>query len=158
MTWSDAARAAALEARRMHARGRRATLLGPTVYHGSDVRFTKFNPAKMGTRTDPGFFGVGAYLVDDKANAGRWGKYTLKASVRLKNPLHVSGITDFVAKAGQRQVSKSEYANEMRRVTSGLLSRGHDGVVYHRADGKTQYVSFRPAKQVKIMGFSKSSK
>ena len=123
----------------------------PVAYHGSDVTFDVFDPAKMGSRTDPGFFGRGAYLVDDRENAQRWGKHVLRGAVRLENPLRVSGMSDFIAKAGQQKTEgKEAYRAEMNRVTDALIAKGHDGVVYVRSDGKTQYISFFPQRQVKI--------
>jgi hypothetical protein len=120
----------------------------PVAYHGSDVAFTKFDPSKMGSRTDPGFFGRGAYFVSDPDNAARWGKHVITARIDLKNPLVVSGITDFVNKAGQRKTNgKAEYAAEINRVTDNLIHQGYDGVIYKRSDGTTQYILFFPDKQ-----------
>jgi hypothetical protein len=115
------------------------------VYHGTDAEFDAFDNAKIGSRTDPGFFGAGHYFVDNEANAARWGNRTIAAYVALENPLVVSGITDFVQKAGQRKTEgKQAYAQEMQRVTSDLISKGYDGVMYRRSDGTTQVIAFRP--------------
>jgi hypothetical protein len=119
------------------------------MYHGTDASFAAFDDSKLGSRTDPGFFGFGHYFVSDQANAQRWGKNVMAAHIELRNPLVVNGITDFVAKSGQQKTEgKPAYAKEMQRVTKHLISQGYDGVVYHRSDGKTQAVAFR-ADQIK---------
>ena len=123
------------------------------VYHGTDAIFDKFDKSKCGSRTDPGFFGVGTYFVDDIENAKRWGKYVVTARITLQNPLKVNGITDFVTKTGQQRIDpklskdeqKKAYAKEMRRITDLLIKNGYDGVEYVRENGVKQYVVFDPS-------------
>jgi len=126
---------------------------GVIAYHGSNVEFDKFDAKKIGSRTDPGFFGQGAYFVSDKENAQRWGKHVITAKITLNNPLTVTGITDFIAKTGQQPTGgdKTKYANEIKRITKELIANGFDGVIYNRSDGTTQYVCFFPDSQIEIV-------
>jgi hypothetical protein len=123
------------------------------AYHGSDGEFDKFDPKKMGTRTDPGFFGRGAYFVSDKDNAQRWGKHVITAKIKLNNPLTVSSITEFIAKTGQQPTGgdKIKYAAEINRITDELITNGFDGVIFNRSNGTTQYVCFFPNSQIQII-------
>lgn len=129
------------------------------AYHGTDSKFKEFDPNFLGTKTDPGFFGWGFYFLDDKNNAKRWGKYVITVEIHLKNPLVVSGISDFIQKSGYKQlpqsISKEQHKNlykkEIQRITKELINSGYDGVVYERSDGITQYVSFDPKTQIKIL-------
>jgi hypothetical protein len=128
------------------------------AYHGTDTKFNNFDDAKIGSRTDPGFFGAGHYFVSDKSNAGRWGTYVVSAELTLKHPLHVNGITDFVNKTGQQQVGsdKLKYRQEINRVTNELKRNGYDGVIYSRSDGTIQYIVFS-SKDIKVINVEPAS-
>jgi hypothetical protein len=128
------------------------------AYHGTDTKFDTFDDAKIGSRTDPGFFGAGHYFVSDKSNAGRWGTYVVSAELTLKHPLYVNGITDFVNKTGQQQVGadKVKYKQEINRVTNELKRNGYDGVIYSRSDGTTQYIVFN-SKDIKVINVEPTS-
>jgi hypothetical protein len=121
------------------------------VYHGTDVLFNKFDISKIGSRTDPGFFGRGFYFIDDKEIAKRWGKYIVSAYVNLKNPLYTTGIEDFIQKSGYKSPLKNNlsreqnnllYKKEINRITDELIKKGYDGVIYTNSAGKKQYISF----------------
>jgi tRNA nucleotidyltransferase/poly(A) polymerase len=112
-------------------------------YHGTDNLFDIFEDSKIGSRTDPGFFGQGHYFLDDPLTASRWGKYVIEADISLRNPLIVSGISEFVQKSGQSKTNtKEEYLKEMIMVTNKLKESGYDGVVINKSDGRQQYVAF----------------
>ena len=120
------------------------------VFHGTDSQFDSFDNSKLGSRTDPGFFGAGHYFVSDRNNAQNWGKYVKAAYLSIKNPLYVNGISDFVKKSGMKEIGymsdkekyKQLYRAEVLRVTGDLRKKGFDGVIYDRGNGKTQYIVF----------------
>lgn len=138
------------------------------MYHGTDTIFERFDSNFIGTRTDPGFFGRGVYLLDDKDNARRWGKYTMTVEVKLENPMYITGITDFVNKSGyispharsKKKLSKKQfnelYKNEINRATTNLINKGHDGTVYTNENGVTQFTCFNPETQCKIINIENS--
>lgn len=128
------------------------------AYHGSDVPFDKFDPSKLGKRTDPGFFGIGAYFVDSVENAQRWGKNVVTADIQLDNPLKVSGMSEFQKLSGYTSPKegpsspkyKQAYAEAIGKATENLKQQGYDGVEITRSDGVKQYVLFYPDRQANI--------
>lgn len=135
-----------------------------TVYHGTDNKFEKFDTKLIGSRTDPGFFGKGIYFVDNKEVAKRWGKLVLTVELELKNPLVVSGISDFITKSGyispqttsDKALNKRNYAKAIEQVTNSLIVKGYDGVIYPIKENKG-YVAFFPEKQAVIVKSDESS-
>lgn len=62
------------------------------VYHGTDNKFTEFNPSYTG-RLDQGYFGKGFYFTPDKNMAkgyakGAHGDTIMEVFINLRNPLN----------------------------------------------------------------------
>lgn len=55
-------------------------------YHGSNVKFDKFDMAWFG-KTDDGYYGRGFYFFDVCSEANDYGKYVYKVKLNVNNPL-----------------------------------------------------------------------
>jgi hypothetical protein len=101
---------------------------GGTVYHGSDEKFSEFDPNKAGTR-DPGYLGRGFYFSTDP-NVARTNKHKLAAEVHVKNPLQIE-IPNW--KTDKRDVIRKALGLEktatFEQVDEALEKAGHDGVI-----------------------------
>ena len=134
------------------------------VFHGSDSIFKTFDSKFIGSRTDPGFAGRGYYFTDNVDTAKQWGKYIYYVRIRLNNPLHITGISDFIEKSGYEQIPsglspgqhKIFYKKEINRVTDYLIKKGYDGIVWKMSNGSMQYVSYFPEQQCEILKIKKS--
>jgi hypothetical protein len=126
------------------------------AYTGSDEPFTRFDVSKLGKRTDPGFFGRGAYTTTDFDKAGRWGTHVMAVEIPSDARfLKVDGIDDLYSKHGMRPLTLEEgnlpqkdmrpiYAKIINDWTDEMIKQGYEGVEWARRDKDTQYVLFHP--------------
>ena len=127
------------------------------VYHGTDESFEQFNPQKIGSRTDPGFAGRGAYVTLDPEKAGRWGKHVLSTEIRGGKWLEINGQSDLYKNGLLQPLSPEEsqlpqaeikrrFAGKVNAMTDKLIAEGYDGIRWNMSSGDTQYTLFHPEK------------
>ena len=129
---------------------------GVKVFHGANEPFEQFNPKLIGTRTDPGFAGRGAYTTTSESVANRWGPHVMSTEIpEGKNWLQIKGISDLYTKHGvpeltlvekqlpQQQLMKV-YEQRMTEFTDRMKQLGYDGVKWPMSSGETQYILFHP--------------
>ena len=144
---------------------------GVTVYTGSDEPFTRFESSKLGKRTDPGFFGRGAYTTTDFDKAGRWGTYVMATVIPSDATLiRVYDISELYDKWGMRILTAKEqaHADTLRDArgmptvesqaayketidtwTDKMIAAGYEGVEWTLPSSKdTEYVLFHPENYV----------
>ncbi len=100
------------------------------LYHGTNAKFEKFNYDHFG-QTDPGDYGQGIYLTEDKNVASRYGKDIKKVKVKFKNPLIINNEDDYQKHAeffGDKYgEAKSLYNSKQRSVA--IMKQGYDAVI-----------------------------
>jgi hypothetical protein len=126
-----------------------------TVYTGSDAPFTKFDVGLIGTRTDEGFAGRGAYTTKDFDKAKRWGKHVMATTIQGGKWIEInkqSELQDYgleTIKEGHK-LTQDELRAELRRTMTEfrdrMVTQGYDGVKWTLSSGDVQYVLFDPAK------------
>ena len=125
------------------------------VYHGTDQSFEKFDPQKIGSRTDPGFTGRGAYVTIDPEKAGRWGQQVLSTDIRGGKWLEIKNQSDLYKNGLLQPLSPEEsqlpqgeikkiFAKKVDAMTKNLIGQGYDGVKWKMSSGDTQYTLFHP--------------
>jgi len=133
-----------------------AMLAGLKVYHGSPNAFTKFDPKLVGTRTDPGFAGRGAYTTTSEEVAGRWGPRIMETELpEGKKWLQISGISDLYNKHGLKQLTEAEkslpqkqlakaYERKISEFTERMKAKGYEGIEWPQSSGSIQHILFYP--------------
>lgn len=72
------------------------------VYHGTDVDFAAFDPARRG-QTDTGWYGRGFYFSASQKEAARYGKHIMSVYLRLENPARFNGaVSDYVVSLAEK--------------------------------------------------------
>jgi hypothetical protein len=138
----------------------------PTVvYTGADEPFTQFDISKIGTRTDAGFAGRGAYTTLDPAKAARWGEHVMETVIPSDSKLlPISGIPELYSKYGLKEMTPAQldlpleqrnliYTENVNAFAKKMTDQGYDGIAWTIPDnpyigikGDTQYVLFNPEK------------
>ncbi|MCQ2300358.1 MAG: hypothetical protein MJZ81_09575 [Bacteroidales bacterium] len=131
------------------------------VYHGTEERFTTFDPSRIGSHTDSGLWGRGFYFSSsedeartyDRAN-GTAGAYFLK----MTSPCPAADVKKVAREASG--AAEELYSDEMsptelkrlfdaeyhRRLDAYMAKNGFDGVVSDDARGSrpTEFVALKP--------------
>lgn len=126
---------------------------GVTVYTGSDKPFTKFDTSLIGTRTDAGFAGRGAYTTTSREQAEKWGANVQATTIKGGKWLEISKISDLqkhgfgrvegVEKLSQEEI-KVKHAELANKFAARMSKEGYDGVRWKLSTGDEQYVLFKP--------------
>lgn len=100
------------------------------LYHGTNAKFEKFDYDHFG-QTDPGDYGQGIYLTNDKATASKYGANIKEVEVKFKNPLVINNESDYQKHAeffGDKYgEAKSLYNSKQRSVA--IMKQGYDAVI-----------------------------
>ena len=123
------------------------------VYTGSDVAFVKFDLSKIGTRTDIGFAGKGAYTTINKEKAQRWGKYVMTTLIDPNDKwLYITSLTQLGMPGMSKDIlnlpqpkRKIWWSAMVTKWTEQKIKEGYEGVEW-KLSNDTQYVLFRPDK------------
>lgn len=129
------------------------------VYHGTHESFDTFDPQKIGSATDPGYFGEGFYFTkspDEAASyTGMDGSNVMPVFVSLKNPYEMPSQSRFDSREAWKAALKSEgerlgvdLEGDPKAISEALRKAGYDGVVWRSARGADEYVAFE-ASQIK---------
>lgn len=101
-----------------------------SLYHGTNAKFEKFDYDHFG-QTDPGDYGQGIYLTNDKNIASKYGKDIKQVEVKFKNPLVINSESDYQKHAeffGDKYgEAKSLYNSKQRSVA--IMKQGYDAVI-----------------------------
>jgi hypothetical protein len=131
------------------------------VYTGADESFTQFDVSKLGTRTDPGFAGRGAYTTTDPEQATSWGRHVMEVEIPSDAKLlRISSISELSDQHGLKVLTPEElalpqsqlrpiYAKNINDFTDRMIAEGYDGIEWTMAFAekpRTQYVLFKPEK------------
>lgn len=115
------------------ARAQRAAEQGFTAdaYHGTTHDIREFDPARIGSETDPGYYGAGFYFAPDAAKASEYGDAVYPVKLKMQNPLVLRTMEEKDALDSIMRGPKDQYgASEVypERATEWLRSKGYDGV------------------------------
>lgn len=119
---------------------------GTLVYHGSNARFDKFDPEKIGEATGAGDWGDGFYFSDRsdvaKSFAEQAGGDVVMEFVLPKNLKFADGN-----KLEKDPEIQNILGDDMGFTDMGeyLKGKGYDGVKYKHSDGSYEYVVYDPA-------------
>lgn len=131
---------------------------GITVFTGANKPFTKFDTSLIGTRTDPGFAGRGAYTTTDMGKASRWGNHVMLTEIpETANLIKINKLSDLYESYGMRQMTEAERKlpqDKIKKVYEGIVNdfsdrmrkQGYEGVEWSMSSGDKQYVIFEPDK------------
>ena len=116
------------------------------VYHGSDVKFDKFNIDKQKN----GWLGRGFYFTNDKNSTKEYGRFTMKMFLNIRNPFNVKGQEPndvyHEIKTKYTEESKEDIIND----PSMLKGKGHDGIIFNHWDKGNMISCFYP-EQIKLV-------
>ena len=104
--------------------------MGVTAYHASPSKFDKFDPAKIGSNTDEGFLGHGAYFsTDPNVAANNPNLQTMKFDVNYENPLKLdfNNWSDNKKEIILNQLNLPKNSSS-KDITNKLKELGHDSV------------------------------
>jgi|688.fasta_scaffold03324_10 GNAT superfamily N-acetyltransferase len=139
------------------------------VYHGSPFRFYQFDYNKIGTRSDSGYFGVGAYFTPSKIIASTFGENIYGCFLNVRKlftyglhfthepyPLSFAEywkLDHLLYKKdsnGNVNYSSKPYPNKefSEAVTNKIKKEGYDGIEVYTFDGH-QFVVYEP-NQIKL--------
>lgn len=129
------------------------------LYHGTHDAFDSFNPAKIGTSTDPGYFGEGFYFTKSADEAASYtgldGSNVIPVYVSLRNPFEMPSQSRYVTREEWKAALKSEGSRlgvdlegDPKAITEAVKAAGYDGVVWRSKKGADEYVVF-DQKQIK---------
>lgn len=100
------------------------------LYHGTNAKFEKFDYDHFG-QTDPGDYGQGIYLTENKQTASKYGKDVKEVEVKYKNALVINNEQDYQKHAeffGDKYgEAKSLYNSKQRSVA--IMKQGYDAVI-----------------------------
>ncbi|MDD5006620.1 MAG: JAB domain-containing protein, partial [Candidatus Omnitrophica bacterium] len=115
------------------------------LYHGTKQEFDKFDPERIGSASDYGFYGKGFYFSPNKATASGYGHIVKESHVSFKKPLiYDDDAPDYFkikAKYFDKGGNDLQYAEKVRE---HLEKDGFDGVVLKHAGKIEQVVAFNP--------------
>lgn len=98
------------------------------LYHGADVEFERFDPARIGTTTDAGLLGHGFYFSTDPAIA-RTHKYRMVVDVTLRNPLRIQFPRWGASKTTLVNQALGTNVGEGKPLSRAVKQAGYDGVI-----------------------------
>lgn len=119
------------------------------LHHGTSHAFDDYDPAKVGSTTDAGFYGVGMSMTPSKAVAQNYAEFSssqtglpgrvITKRVNLYNPLVTERGALAFSDAFQRATGKR--FSSPAEATKVLQDLGFDGVVVKKPDGTTSEVT-----------------
>lgn len=125
------------------------------VYHNSDNKFTEFDPTKIGSANDLGFYGSGFYFTKNKDYASSYGENTYEVFLNIRDPFIANSTESSQASIMFNREDDSlidyageNYGNYQNNIESadGII---HDGPSYYRGGQHIQEYVVKNPNQVK---------
>lgn len=109
--------------------------IGPIEHATNSDPFTEFDPSRIGSQTDGGYFGVGFYFGPPTKLDSIYGKNKIKAYVKLKKPYIWTRRWN-----GLEWEQNTPPGNTSEERTKWMKNHGHDGVITQDIDGNLMEV------------------